>query len=354
MRSPSTRILWLATGWLLACDPTSIGAHLDAHAVERDAEVADDVSSIDAPPSVDDARGDEDDAFAVPARACSYRSSSFEGAPLELDVGPGSDERLRFTVRSLPDPAVVVSATLRFSIFDADHPDEEGTIRVNGSAPLSIPAMTAWDNVEQIVTLDVTGALALGDNEIVFGPGPLDRSFFRVSQLSLELEARVVECTPSDPPPDPTAVRRELHFHEATYTNRSTWVVPCPPGHPRFAAIRDYAFTANGADQVGTDCEDLYVPGGTRRGTATFTFDDVIPSTYGVYVRFRSSANRNPRGALFVVNGEEMRIDQVDTSGDYFEVLFGDRRLGGTVSVVLDSSRESESDSVTWIRLEPR
>jgi hypothetical protein len=225
---------------------------------------------------------------------------------------------------------------------------------VNGGAALAIPAMTAWDNVEQVVTVDVSGALVAGDNTIVFGPGPLDRSFFRVSQLALELEARVIECTPSEPPPDPTAVRRELHFHEATYTNRGTWVVPCPPGHPRFAAIRDYAFTANGEDQVGTDCDGLYVPGGTRRGTATFTFEDVVPSTYGVYVRFRSSANRNPRGALFVVNGEEMRIDQVDASGDYFEVLFGDRRLSGTVTVVLDSSREPESDSVTWIRLEPR
>jgi len=127
-----------------------------------------------------------------------------------------------------------------------------------------------------------------------------------------------------------------------------------PPGHPGYPALRAYAFTASGAEHLSTDGDGLYRDGGSRRGTATFTFPDVIPSTYGVYVRYRSSANRNPSGALFVVNGEEMRIDQVDASGEYFEVLFGDRRLGGTVTVVLDSSREAQSDSVTWIRLVPR
>jgi hypothetical protein len=294
------------------------------------------------------------DAFSPTARACSFRSTSYAGAPLEFDVGPTSPERLRFMVVGLPDPSLVESATLRFSIFDADHPSEEGVIRINGGAPLDIPAMLAWDNVESVVTVDVTGRTIAGDNVIEFGPGPLDRSFFRVSLVSLELSARVSECMPSDPPPDATAVRRQMHFHEAVYTNRPTWVVPCPPGHPRWAAIRDYAFTASGAEHVSTDCDGLYRASSGGRGTATFTFADVFPSTYGVYVRFRTSANRNPRGALFIVNGEEMRNDQVDASGDYFEVLFGDRRLGGTVTAVLDSSREAESDSVTWIRLEPR
>jgi hypothetical protein len=358
---------------LLGCEATRIGERSDAGPARRDATLdawADDATqdaavsleaAVPTDADLDDDAALEDafvdpgiDALSPPAMACSYRSTSFAGAPLELDVGPTSTERLCFTVPALPDPATVESATLRFTVFDADHPGEEGTIRVNGGAPLDIPAMTSWDNVESIVSVDVTGQTIAGDNVVEFGPGPLARSFFRVSALSLEVTARVVTCGPIEPPPDPTAVRRELHFHEATYTNRSTWVVPCPPGHPRFSAIRDYAFTADGAEHVSTDCDGLYVAGGTRRGTATFTFPDVIPSTYGVYVRFRSSANRNPRGALFIVNGEEMRIDQVDASGDYFEVLFGDRRLGGTVTVVLDSSREAESDSVTWIRLEPR
>jgi hypothetical protein len=285
---------------------------------------------------------------------CSYLSTSFADAPQELDVGPGSPERLRFTVPGLPEPALVESATLRLTIFDSDHPGEEGVVRVNDARALDLPAMSAWDNVETVVTIDVSGMTVSGDNTVEIGPGPLPRSFFRVSRVSLELLARVATCTPPAPPPDPRAVRRSLHFHEATFTNRATWVVPCPPGHPRFSALRDYAFTASGAEHETTDCDGLYRAGSGERGTATFRFDDVIPSTYGVYVRFRTSANRNPRGALFVVNGEEMRIDQVDASGEYREVLFGDRRLGGTVTVVLDSSREAESDSVTSVRLEPR
>lgn len=353
--------IWAIFALLCACEPTTLGAR-------EDAGTRADVPGQDA--SADDAAIDVafdaafvDDAFAAidldaparpPPRACGYESTSFSGAPLELDVGPTSGERLRFTVRELPDPALVTRATLSFVAHDADHPGEEGVIRVNGGAPLDLPAMLAWDNMDATVVVDVTGMTVLGDNAIEFGPGPLDRSFFRVSMLRLELEARVSECAPPDPPPDPTAVERRLHFHEAVYTNRATWVVPCPPGHPRYAAIRDYAFTASGAEHLSTDCDGLYRDGGSRRGTATFTFPDVIPSTYGVYVRFRSSANRNPLGALFVLNGEEMRIDQVDASGDYFEVLFGDRRLGGTVTMVLDSSREAESDSVTWVRLVPR
>ena len=99
-----------------------------------------------------------------------------------------------------------------------------------------------------VVTVDVTGQTVSGDNVIEFGPGPLARSFFRVSLVSLELSARVSECMPAEPPPDPTAVRRQMHFHEAVYTNRATWVVPCPPGNLRWAAIRASAFTASGAE----------------------------------------------------------------------------------------------------------
>ena len=356
------RAMWpLALLVMSACEPATIGARSDAGVARSDARAIDAASwdvGVDAALATDAA----DDTFVEPGRdayapaalACIFRSSTFAGAPLALDVGPTSRERLRFTVAGLPDPALIESATLRFSIYDSDHPGEEGVVRINGFGALDLPAMVGWDNVESVVMLDVSGQTVAGDNVIEFGPGPLDRSFFRVSRVSLEVSARVAECSPSDPPPDPTAVRRQMHFHEAVFTNRPTWVVPCPPGDPRWVAIRDYAFTASGAEHVSTDCDGLYRAGSGERGTATFTFEDVIPSTYGVVVRYRSSANRNPRGALFVVNGEEMRIDQVDPSGDFFEVLFGDRRLGGTVTVVLDSSREAESDSVTWIRLEPR
>jgi hypothetical protein len=33
--------------------------------------------------------------------------------------------------------------------------------------------------------------------------------------------------------------------------------------------------------------------------------------------------------------------------------VWGTKLLGGTVDVVLDSSMEGESDSVTWVRLDP-
>jgi hypothetical protein len=329
---------------LVACGAEAPGAERDARAL-LDAGTRDAGGPPDAP---------LDAPAEPPLRACTYRASSFDAPPVELDVGPTSSERLRFVVPGLPEPSRLATATLRFTVFDADHPGEEGVIRVAGGPPLDLPAMVGWDNVEAEVTVDVTGMTAAGENVVEFGPGPLPRSFFRVSRLALDVSARLDACEPAGPPPDPTAVRRQLHFHEAVFTNRPTWVVPCPPGHPRWAAIRDYAFTASGEEHVATDCDGLYRPRSGERGTATFTFRDVIPSTYGVYVRFRSSANRNPLGALFVVNGEEQRIEQRDPSGEFFEVLFGDRRLGGTVTVVLDSSREAESDSVTWVRLEPR
>jgi hypothetical protein len=291
------------------------------------------------------------DAAMVPAAmSCSFRSSTYDAPSVELDVGPSSPLRLRFSVPGAPDPALIVSATLSFTSHDADHPGEEGVIRVNAT-DFDLPAMLAWDNLDASSTVDVTGALVPGANTIEFGPGPLDRSFFGISAVRLDVVAHVDACAP---PPDPTAVERRLHFHEGTFTNRATWVVPCPPGHPRFAAIRDYAFTASGAEHESTDCDGLYRAGSGERGTATYVFPDVIASTYGVYVSFRTSANRNPRGALFILDGEEQRIDQVDASGDYQEVLFGDRALAGTVTVVLDSSREAESDSITEIRLVPR
>lgn len=361
-------LLVAASGAAVGCSDARGTVRTFADAAPRDVLLADDTAAADAEPADPDARGREVDAGLDPAldaavdpvdagpglldpRACVYRSTSYDGPMLELDVAPTSSERLVFTVPGLADPSLVVVASLVFQSWDADHPGEEGVITVNGMGPYDLPAMLAWDNTDGTGTVDVTGALAEGTNRIEFGPGPLSRSLFRIGSVRLELSVRVDAC---EPPPGPTPVVRELHFHEATYTNRATWVIPCPPGDPRFAAIRDYVFTADGAEHDATDCDGGYMPGGSRRGTATFTFDGVVPATYGVYVRFRTSANRNPGGALFVVEGEEQRIDQVDPSGAYREVLFGDRPMSGTVTVVLDSSREAESDSVTWVRLVPR
>lgn len=77
-----------------------------------------------------------------------------------------------------------------------------------------------------------------------------------------------------------------------------------------------------------------------------------MPARYRVVIRSRHTENRNPRGALFVVEGVEERIDQ-RTSSDYEDDVWGERSLSGDVDVILDSSREGESDSVTSVSLVP-
>ncbi len=293
------------------------------------------------------------DAYVPPtAMTCTYRSSTYGSSMIEIDTGPGSSERLVFDVAAMPDPSLIDSATLRFDSYDADHPGEEGTIMVNGLGPLDLPAMTAWDNAMGTGAVNVTAQLVAGDNLIEFGPGPLSRSLFRIGNVEIIAEARVGECVSAPPPPPPDAVERRMHFSEATYGNRPTWVVPCPPGHPRYNGSRNYAFTARGTEHDPTDCDGGFVPGGNRLGTATFRFEDVIAARYRVVIRSRHTENRNPAGALFIVDGVERRIDQT-TSSDYEDDVWGERTLDGTVDVVLDSSREGNSDSVTEVRLEP-
>lgn len=292
------------------------------------------------------------DAFTPAARDCTYRSSGFGGAMLELDVMAGSSEELTFVVPGVPDPALIDAAELRFRSYDADHPGEEGVIHVNAGGPFDLPAMAAWDNAEGTGTVDVGGALVEGDNQVRFGAGPLDRSFFRIGDVELVVQARVEEC---EAPPDPIpgdAILRTMHFSEASYTNRSTWVIPCAPGEPGHNALRNYAFTARGDEHDPTDCDGGYEPGGNRRGTAVFTFEAVVAARYRIVIRSRHTENRNSSGALFVVNGEGRRIDQT-TSSDYEDDVWGERELSGTVEVVLDSTMEDASDCVTEVRLEP-
>jgi hypothetical protein len=146
-------------------------------------------------------------------------------------------------------------------------------------------------------------------------------------------------------PPPADAVPRELDFWEATYGMRNNWVLRCDGSF-------EYAFTAAGADHIGEDCEGLYDPDGSSRGTATWVFEDVVPATYEIQIHSRHTVNRNPLGALFVVNGEGIRVDQRDAA-DFVTDVWGVRELSGDVTVVLDSSQESESDSVVWVRFEP-
>lgn len=281
-----------------------------------------------------------------PAQACTYASTTFGQGMQELDVPTGSSEVLSFTVPDVPDPTLLDAATLRFASHDADHPGEEGVVWVNGQGPYDLPADASWDNVTASGSIDVAGALVEGNNVIEFGAGSLEpRSFYRIGDVALDVLARVDACMDPVEPPPADAVPRELDYLDATYTMRHNWVLRCDGSF-------DYAYTASGADHIALDCEGLYDPDGTERGTATWVFEDVVPATYEVQIRSRHTPNRNPQGALFVVDGEGIRIHQ-DDDADFTTDIWGVRELAGDVTVVLDSSMEAESDSVVWVRLEP-
>lgn len=286
----------------------------------------------------------------VEGKTCLYESTSFAGAPQELMVAEGSPEQLVFTVPGLPEPGVVSAATLRFVSYDSDHPGAEGVIFVNGGAAIDLPAELAWTNLDHETAVVVTGMTVAGDNQIRFGAGSSDEgTFYRISKVALELEAAVVDCPgaedPTDEPPDGVPVAVQQGFDDAIYTKRHNWVLRCD-------FLEGYAFTAKG-DQGALDCGELYDPDGTRRGTATFVFEDLVPATYKITIASRHSANRNPKGALFVVDGEGKRVDQT-MGGDITVDTWGTKQLAGTIEVVLDSDMDSESDSVTWVRLEPQ
>ncbi len=275
-------------------------------------------------------------------KTCAYPAVGGPGL-IELMVPKGSSQRIEFVVPGLPPPAAVVTATLRYRSFDADHPGQEGQIFVNDGAPIAMPADPAWENAEQDHAIDVSGRTIAGDNAIAFGAGSFDGgTFYRVGQVRLEVEAEVAVCP--EPPPPP-AEARQLSFEDAVYTQRHNWVLRCD-------FMDGYAFTAKGADQIPLDCGKEYAPDGTTHGTATFLFTDVAPGEYLITIKSRHTTNRNPKGALFVVAGEARRVKQNDAL-DFWVDTWGTKQLAGDVEVVLDSTMEVASDSVTWVRLEP-
>lgn len=274
-------------------------------------------------------------------KVCAYPAAGGSGL-VELKVPKGSTERLKFVVPGLPEPALVTRATLTYRSYDADHPGEEGQIFLNGGAPLDLPADPAWENAEHDHALEITGATLAGDNLVEFGAGTfIDGTFFRVGQVVIEVEATLEACP--EPPPPP-AEARQLGYEDAVYSERHNWVLRCD-------FLEGYAFTAKG-DQATLDCGGLYDPDGTTHGTATFLFEDVAPGDYVITIRARHSTNRNPAGALFVVDGEGRRVPQRDDK-DFWTDTWGTKALAGDVTVVLDSTKEVASDSVTWVRLEP-
>jgi hypothetical protein len=277
-----------------------------------------------------------------PLRDCDYPATNFGGGMLELMVEQGSRERLEFTVPGLPDPAVVTAATLRFVSWDADHAGEEGLVYVNDGPGLELPAAAAWENAEHASELSVTGRTIAGPNTIGFGAGSLaDGSFYRIGDVALAVTAHVDACPDAPAMPPKSA---QIDYPDAIYTQRGNWVHRCD-------FIPPYAYTADG-DHASEDCDGLYDPDGSSEGTATFVFNDLAPAMYKITIQSRHSANRNPAGALFIVDGEERRVDQT-VGSDVVVDEWGTKQLAGTIEVVLDSSLDSESDSVAWVRLDP-
>lgn len=157
--------------------------------------------------------------------------------------------------------------------------------------------------------------------------------------------------TPPPPPPTgdcaplagQTPVKRELGLGAMSFTQRNNWVVQC----------RDYAYSARYDEHMA--CDSSYNPDGTGKGTATLAFDNVPRGKYQVYVAGRPTENRNPAGALFLVNGVKKVIMQ-RTSDNNTTIrwdLHGTHCLEGRVEIVLDSSVNTGSDSYSGARLVP-
>jgi hypothetical protein len=147
------------------------------------------------------------------------------------------------------------------------------------------------------------------------------------------------DSCPGDPYDPPYEIEQD--YTHAAYTERHNWVLDCYP----------YAYTASGDEHEA--CDNQYDPDGSRTGTATFSIGGVPQGMYDAYMGGRHTANRNPAGALFIVDGVSVVIDQVDPSGDYAWDHHGQYCLQGTVEVVLDSTVNSGSDSVSGVRLVP-
>jgi len=146
------------------------------------------------------------------------------------------------------------------------------------------------------------------------------------------------EC-PVDPNDRPTIL--EMNYREARFTQRHNWVLDC----------YDYAYTARAQEHQA--CDGQFHPDGSRRGTAIFVFVDVPQGRYEVLIGARHTENRNGAGAVFLVNERSRTIDQRVHAPDRVWDHHGVYCLSGQVQVVLDSSVNGGSDSVSAIRLEP-
>ncbi len=148
-----------------------------------------------------------------------------------------------------------------------------------------------------------------------------------------------------DPDPNNPPQARTLYYKDSgvTFDPRSSWVLLC----------RDYAYTAQYAEHE--ECGDDLYQAGSGRGTAAFVFN-VPRGQYDVYIEGRHTANRNPSGAKVIVSsaGQSyvayiMQRDDQNIVSD----LHGRYCLDGAVTVIMDSSVSSASDSVRRVILTP-
>jgi len=137
------------------------------------------------------------------------------------------------------------------------------------------------------------------------------------------------------------AYQMEQNYHQAVFTQNHNWVHDCYPN----------AYTAGGAEHELCDAD--YSPDGSRTGSAIYTFHNVPAGAYDVYVGGRHTANRNPAGARFVVDGHVQIISQKNEGGQYVWDFHGTYCLEGMVEVILDSTVNNGSDSTFGARLVP-
>jgi hypothetical protein len=275
---------------------------------------------------------------------CAYGAPNGAQGYKEVDTFRGNVASVRFRLEGLPDPATVSEVSLAYQGYDVDHPGAEGWIVVNGGAPIELPADEALDNAARMFALDVTGQTVAGVNTVEFlAFDTPDGSYYRISELRLDVTTRGPQECPGEPdPPTGDGVERIIHYKDAaaSFTQRRNWVLDC----------RDYAYTARFDEH--RECDSRYDPDGAGRGTATFTFTGVVPDRYTVWIEGRHTGNRNPSMMLVVVEGVERRINQRDEAGLVWD-LHGEYDLAGDVAVLIDSTREEGSDSVRSVRITP-
>ena len=95
------------------------------------------------------------------------------------------------------------------------------------------------------------------------------------------------------------------------------------------------------------------MPDGSWTGSATYTFEYVPSGLYEIYVGGHHTVKRNPAGALFIVDGHRKRISQRNEGGEYVWDYHGRYCRLGTMTIVLDSTVNSGSDSTFDARLVP-